>query len=440
MSAVTTNAADFVIKPYIYLATLSNVNELSETFTVTTQDFLGVSDEQSDLSYDITNTGGYVTNPQVFATAQPLISSFKAGSTHELGVVYYDKFNRSGFVNKIGSFNVKPFSNRTTNEEGPVSINVRWTSQPPSWATSYQLVYPGASTYESILSYTVGGGYPVVDSSNNHIADKRRIYVSLKTLDAYQAEKSALRDYSFTPGDKLRVISYDDSSTNTPSIRYAKSNSGSPVEFDIIGVEVLGSTDNPIGGNSVGDKHQGTFLVLDAPAVDSGLQVAADGDGVVDDDLKYTGFDWFSLTGNNYPNDSNSTTTNYWGRRCVVEILTPRKTVADRVYYEIGEARRCNIWGSRYVTEHGPSVNTTQGDVHWRQVSCKTLFTMGLTGTMLAFQKTGGTKLYGLNPAALAIILIQMTGAKVGLTLSSKERQPDVLKTGSRTAMLTQKM
>ena len=158
VSAVTTNAADFVIKPYIYLATLSNVNELSETFTVTTQDFLGVSDEQSDLSYDITNTGGYVTNPQVFATAQPLISSFKAGSTHELGVVYYDKFNRSGFVNKIGSFNVKPFSNRTTNEEGPVSINVRWTSQPPSWATSYQLVYPGASTYESILSYTVGGG------------------------------------------------------------------------------------------------------------------------------------------------------------------------------------------------------------------------------------------------------------------------------------------
>ena len=213
-----------------------------------------------------------------------------------------------------------------------------------------------------------------MDSSNNHIADKRRIYVSLKTLDAYQAEKSALRDYSFTPGDKLRVISYDDSSTNTPSIRYAKSNSGSPVEFDIIGVEVLGSTDNPIGGNSVGDKHQGTFLVLDAPAVDSGLQVAADGDGVVDDDLKYTGFDWFSLTGNNYPNDSNSTTTNYWGRRCVVEILTPRKTVADRVYYEIGEARRCNIWGSRYVTEHGPSVNTTQGDVHWRQVSCKTPF------------------------------------------------------------------
>jgi hypothetical protein len=58
----------------------------------------------------------------------------------------------------------------------------------------------------------------------------------------------------------------------------------------------------------------------------------------------------------------------------VVEILTPRKTVSDKVYYEIGEARRCNIWTGKYLTQHGPPLETSQGDVHWRQVSCKTPF------------------------------------------------------------------
>ena len=37
------------------------------------------------------------------------------------------------------------------------------------------------------------------------------IYVSLKTLDTYNSDKSTVREYSFTKGDKLRVISHSNS-------------------------------------------------------------------------------------------------------------------------------------------------------------------------------------------------------------------------------------
>ncbi len=372
--------------------------------TVSSQSFV-TSDEFSDLTYTINATssggwdgsslspsGNYVINSSFYASAARPTPTFKHGCDHEFGIVYYDRYNRSGFVNKIGSANVAFIGDKQARNSGSagregaasISISIPDTYSPPDWAVKWQIVYGGMSTYDSVFSYTTGYGYPIRDVSDPSTSvthpiktGSKQIYLSLKTLDLNKQEKGSSRDYSYTVGDKLRVISYkqDDGTRVYPMDN--NSVNPSPIEFDVVGVVTLSDdqTSNIIHdtGSSIEDKYTGTFLILDCPEVNSGKQVDANGDGNVNDDLKFIGFDWFSITGQNYPNDSNSTITNYWGRESVVEILTPRKNTSERVYYEIGEAHQANGYlGVAPINQHGSSVTITDGDVRFRLVSCKT--------------------------------------------------------------------
>ena len=368
------------LKPRIYFASISGWGGGTvgaNTYTVTTQSFLG-GVLQNTMFYDIpsANLTGGVFN----STANHSLSTFKAGSTHEIGVVYYDKYNRSGNVNKIGSVYVLPFGDSgRSGDNGPASISVGFNSQPPTWADRYQFVYPGMGSFDSVVSYTVGGAYYNVNDDQD-----RRVYVSLNTLDDFSEEKSALLNYSFTEGDKLRVINYDSASgayaTNSLNVTYPRANDGSVIEFDVVGVEVINSEMLHSGSNHQAgqeDPHHGTFLVLESPAIHANLQVDSDDNGTVDTGLKYVGFDWYSIRNSTYPDSGNtaSSNLNYWGQRCLVEILTPSK-IDKEAYYEIGESypiglpRNQNQGGNN----HGPSRVLNYGDVHYRPTSCKTPF------------------------------------------------------------------
>lgn len=403
----------FSIKPYVSSASFdfSTASVSGEIFdgitgvTVDSQSFIE-SDENSDLTYviDITSSGDwngstmvvsntYTINTSFFANAARPVPTFKHGCDHEFGIVYYDKYNRSGFVNRIGSANVAFIGDKdvrnsgNTGREGAASISVSIPadSPPPPWAVKWQVVYGGMSTYDSIFSYTTGGGYPardVSDSSNPHPikTGSKQVYLSLKTLDIANTEKSSVRDYSYTEGDKLRVVSYKDTSGNRIYPMDNNSANPQPIEFDVVGVKIfISDHDTNIihaggsSGHEVEDKYIGTFLILDCPSVNSGKQVDADGDGNVNDDLKYAGFDWFSITGEDYPNDLNPGLTNYWGNECVVEILSPKKNTSEKVYYEIGEAQQANGYlGTPPVNQHGPTITLKEGDVRFRLMPCKT--------------------------------------------------------------------
>ena len=408
-----TNDAIIRINPYLtsYSFDFSTATSSGQFFdgingvTGVTQSF-STSDEYSDLTYDINvvNSGGwngsslspngnYIVDPIFYANSARPVTTFKHGCDHDFGIVYYDKYNRSGNVNKIGSATVDFIGDKAKRNSGSpgregvatVGVSIPATDSPPPWAVKWQLVYGGMSTYEDVFSYTTGGGYVARDvsgTSNPHPVKtgSKQVYLSLKTLDLHQKEKSVFKNYSYTEGDKLRVISYKDSLGNRVYPMDNNSQSPSPIEFDITSSVVFSSDhdsniihDDGSSGHEVEDKYIGTFLVLDCPSVNSGKQVDADNNGNVDDDLKYTGFDWFSLTGNNYPSDANNTETNYWGNECVVEILTPRKNTSDRVYYEIGESQQANAYiGVPPINQHGSTLFTTQGDVRFRLTPCKT--------------------------------------------------------------------
>jgi hypothetical protein len=343
------------------------------------------------LDYNITS---FLSNQNAEAFTREIGKTFKRGSTYDFGVVYYDKFGRSSFVNKIGSTYIKT-ENETTNK-GPVSVSVSFpnsSNNAPDWAERYKIVYTEKNNYESFLQYTVGGAYPVRDLSqvvnNLHPVDtnKKQLYVSLKTLDNYRSDKNPIRDYSFTRGDKLRVISYDSDSQESPSesLVYPEANDGTTeIVFDVVGVSIQGDTeetntihDDAQSSHTIEEKYQGTFLILESPQVAAGVL-----NSLGTDSIKYSGFDWFSVTGNTYPGDSVAPTqTNYWGRRCVVEILTPSKLVSEKPYYEFGHSKRIGLSRLNPVNDHGDA-SVIEGNVYFRPVRCKTPSNVGGTWTV----------------------------------------------------------
>ena len=346
---------------------------------------------------------------------------FKHGSSHDFGIVYYDKWGRSSFVNRVGSTYVKHPAERSdaddTSDKGPatvkVTINNSQDSDIPSWAESYQMVY-GGSQYSSVFSYVTGGAYMVMTNDDSSYdenggaaaqnvlqVDDKRIFVSLNSLAQFQDISGSARDYSFTKGDICRVVSYIGTSGDR---EYPRANDGSIIEFEVVGVETLSRSNTgyiaTAEGNLVGDSQgnpiqwdtptsqtRGKFLVLKAPRVDGNAQVTPTGGGA-SQGLKYIGWDWFSIArywagtssltlgGSNpgsidYPDTTAATQANYWGRESVIEILTPKKISDTPVFYEIGD--RIPLDGELLAPPiaHGSPFKLSEGDVHLRSVSCR---------------------------------------------------------------------
>ena len=412
----------------------SDYEENSIIEMVPTASFSVWTYKESDSSQEISINGADLIGPgfNVFGTTTPLVWNpaaeatrafldfgFKSGALHKLGVVYYDKFNRSGFVNELGTVYAGWYNDPDRiNDDGevfagPPAIEVEITSDPPEWADSYQIVYPGNGSVSDFMQYTVGGAYPArvgdldftTSATRNVDINSRRLYVNLETLQQYKADKSTARDYSFTKGDKLRVVSFrgpDENFTIDPVLlgeKYVGATDGTIIEFEVVGVEVLVANEqNPIAfkmnsagnaeetidsSNDILDEHIGTFLVLENSAISSGAL------GIDGDILKYKGLDWNSVVRAIDTDESNvidpdtnleayryfdgsepTSSVNNWQKQVVVEIYSPKLSTGSEVFYEIGESRRIG----RYEPGenlHGPSFLVMSGDVNYRPVPCK---------------------------------------------------------------------
>ena len=444
----------------------------------------GDSTPQDSMSIFAIGTATPQVNPSIYGTANDedateLCSwrtftagkTFKAGCSHDIGLVYYDEFNRNGFVNKIGSFYVDSLGERAAagnSNYGPASIDVSITNDPPSWAKGWQLVYGGMSTFSDYVQYTTGDAFPARDSDGELLTERKQLYVSLDTIKNFKTEKNGDKSYSFTEGDKLRVVKYASDNANITWNYPLASDAISFIEFNVVGFEILGDKDNPIAGEEralvedgtisggfgnetnldqidsiasdsvtvtrggtditsnvnppsfknieihnsnsvvsvqvhhaggklrsgdvltvnlpdygsvtnpsftitltkgilggVSDEHKGEFIIIDAPQVSAGI-TEADGSG----ELKYSGFDWFSVTGLDHPDETAPSTSSLWGRLSVVEILTPR-VVESSVYYEIGERQRIGEWKDLNITNvHGPALYVRSGDSYSRTTAC----------------------------------------------------------------------
>jgi len=339
---------------------------------------------QSSLNFEITNVTtddtGYIPSSESYTNVSNATSSFKQGSSHPLGVVYYDKFGRHGFVNEIGSAYVKSLHERTpsgggTDNKGPAQIGVGFTNNAPTWADSFQLVYAGPSDIDSFTVMGVGVGSAV---DPTYSSTSTRVYVSLKPLDLYEKERASARSYSFTEGDKLKVLFNTATVSSTDVLQYKNSNSGGAIEFNVVEVvtDPVAAGIIPSGSYSnTADAITGTWLALEAPVISSGglTSVDADASGGFDN-LRYAGYDYYSLSNNDYPNGDSYTQSNLWSYGTVVQIYSPKKSVDNVVYYEIGERRKLLPTGSygasqQPASNHGTTLNTMNGSVWWRPIT-----------------------------------------------------------------------
>ena len=288
--------------------------------------------------------------------------TFKANAFHDFGIVYADFYGRQGTVQPLGTTFVPPMRDQVNGDGGPIDIQIQLNNTPPSWAHSYQIVYAGNTSYDKFIQYTAGGGFIVQTESEINddlgLVSTGNIYVSLNYLqgnsdvsyvNAFGARNPDGGDtfYEYRPGDKLRVVSYNDGGSRI----YANN-----IEFDVIDTVILGDDpeSNPLwsgqNGETIPKYLTGNFIVLKNNPQAIGFNVA-------------------SIGANELPNGSS-----LWNNRCVVEIYTPSflRNEDERPYREIGESFKVlraqgDIPGTSVLTHQYNPLTLKDGDVYFRR-------------------------------------------------------------------------
>lgn len=231
---------------------------------------------------------------------------FKSGSSHNLGIVYYDDRNRSTGVQELGDVFVNSLNDRSTenNLYGSASIVLRIAHNPPSFAKSWAPVYVGKGNTVSKFMYTTAGAFVPYrnDGSAFFLSGKRKIYISLNSLfnkeESYTKSLNADISYSYEKGDKLRVIDYNNGSKTT-------------VVFNIIdSVTLTDDKENPIYNE-----------------LNKASKYATTGDFlVIEENKEATGFTVSDIN----EDDSN------WFESCLIEVFNSESKTESNIYYEIG--------------------------------------------------------------------------------------------------------
>jgi hypothetical protein len=286
--------------------------------------------------------------------------SFKSNSDHDFGIVFYDDHGRRSFVNPIGSVNVKGFDSSRGENKGPSRVSINLFGDAPKWASKYQFVYGGNRSMSDFIQYTTNNAYVENTALTESDLDvtNGKIYISLNMLQdstiSYSKEFGArgsdgsLSLYKFSPGDKLRVISYG-----------ASDNRQYPANLvydivDVVRFDPLEDADsNPLieDINTPDERpssRYGEFVVVSNKEVDG---------------FSYT--DIITAGGNG----------SKWNQNVIFEIFTPKKfTSADeKVYQEIGDVYNIvydsNTGQNKYSTSQ---VTLYDGDVYMRPVAVNT--------------------------------------------------------------------
>mgnify|MGYP003631962942 CR=1 FL=1 len=279
------------------------------------------------------------------------VESFKTEANHDFGIIYYDERGRHGFVDHLTSKFVEGYTNeeRPLGGKGAVEVHLTLNGTPPEWAHSYKIAYAKNSTVQDFIQYTAGGAFVGGDPADNDDTElNKNIYVSLNYLQGHpvsyvssfgaRTPEGGLNLYKHQEGDKLKVISFFEGTAREYTSH----------EFDVVDLVDLGgsNSNNPLA-NEPQESQQGQFLVLK-------------------DNENASGFSYASV-------DSN---THNWGKNCVIEIRTPRKSaeIDEQVYYEVSDHYKIVKQISGELTHSvgassGNPIILTKGDVWFRRVA-----------------------------------------------------------------------
>jgi hypothetical protein len=257
------------------------------------------------------------------------VTTFKAGATHDFGIVYYDHRNRPSGVQPLEEKSVRHFGQRPGNNNGRTEIDFRLLHEPPSWATKWAPVYSKNTSYDEVLQVLVNeaatGKQTTFTDIRSSDGEKTRpilsgleggingqIFISLRGLEgksnSYKDFKGANKSYEYNEGDILRILQYEDLEGNIQRPLH---------EFKITSYKFYTDNDeNPIR------------LSQNSPEVD---------------ETNYRRTGWYlTIRDNNISNFKRSDILigrDFFSQNCLVEICRPKRGVEEesRVYYETGK-------------------------------------------------------------------------------------------------------
>ena len=163
-------------------------------------------DSTGSADFDVTTDTVFTfqrTSMYVSAFKLDVRKSFKRGSKHPVGLVYYDFAGRRSTVMEDDSMNFYvPFFTED-GQYGPASLKMSITHTPPLWAHKYQIVYSGSDYADDFVQFSVKDRQvpntgTAADGTISIVLD----FVSYNTY--YNGQSNVV--YSFTKGDRMRLI------------------------------------------------------------------------------------------------------------------------------------------------------------------------------------------------------------------------------------------
>jgi hypothetical protein len=313
--------------------------------------------------------------------------SFKSGSKHSVGIVYYDDRGRTSFVQKAADAEVKWYSDRSYPYYGGASIDLRVTSSGPDWATRWAPVIRRTGNIRDFIQYSAieafNASNPVAESSVANVSNNDVIYVSMRSLegktDSFVDAKGALLNYSYVKGDKLRIVSYRETNVAeltfsggfVPALNEEYKNNGNT--YKIVSVYRQGtatkilakrtSGTNALNATGIFTKSSiavnlfsytgGTFLSEKYIYPDVTFTVAGYenfGNNIetnpilneANDDTTYSTTGWFLVLEDNEDKSFNKQAiidgNSGWAKDVIFEIYRYKEQTKEDIYYEIGES------------------------------------------------------------------------------------------------------
>jgi hypothetical protein len=146
--------------------------------------------------------GGYLVSTTVVPapTAAPRSApAYKTNSSYQFGIVYYDEFNRSSYVqtNPGLIFTTKPWGE--TQAQSPV-VNWQISHSAPTWATKYQWVRTEQLSHQDFLFWAASS--VTGDSTGNYLI------FNINTLNQYainNPDSAPVINYEFSEGDRCTI-------------------------------------------------------------------------------------------------------------------------------------------------------------------------------------------------------------------------------------------
>jgi len=258
----------------------------------------------------VARSGSYVTQGGSFMIASDDMDGsrcFKSGSSHELGLVYFDDKGRPSGVQPLNNeVFIKHTNDRAeeNNLDGRADIVLRIKHTAPAWAERYSVVYAGKGSITNKVQYSIGGAYLALsDNTEGTFGAAQNIYLSLGTLqgreNSYDNQLGAMINYGFAEGDRVRIVRYGDNLKEKTTWNVAR-----------VTTLVADPTTNPI--------------------LDRSSKAA----------IQNTTGDFLVIEDNNTPFWNTSSVLkgiSRWNDKCVIEIYRESGAFEETFYYEVGE-------------------------------------------------------------------------------------------------------